>query len=327
MKTGAFVISLDFELRWGTHLWDGKHNYDENILGAREAIPKMLSVFERYNIHVTWAIVGALFAEKREDLLRIVDNYFSSPEEREVMVSFIDECENLKEDEKSDPTHFALSLIKEIKRANNQEIGLHTFSHFFCLDNVDNNDFLKKDTLAALELMHTQGVYPTSFVFPKNQFTSNVLTDLYNAGLRNFRGNEAHVLYKESSSAKETIFRRMLRLIDSYYNISGYHTYTLDSCFEGQMFNIPSSRFLRPYCRSLRLFEKAKIARIKNAMTYASKHGEIYHLWFHPHNFGKNTNENMDNLKEICEHFQYLQKKYGFISCTMSETMKLSKGE
>src|SRR5262245_13071649 len=58
---GALVISLDFELHWGVRdkrPVDG--SYRENLLGAREAIPRMLDLFEEFGIAATWATVGFL---------------------------------------------------------------------------------------------------------------------------------------------------------------------------------------------------------------------------------------------------------------------------
>ena len=54
-----------------------------------------------------------------------------------------------------------------------------------------------------------------------------------------------------------------------------------------------------------------------NEMTMAAKKGEIYHLWWHPHNFGINLYENMNNLKLILEHFKKLQAQYAFGNQTM----------
>jgi hypothetical protein len=56
-----------------------------------------------------------------------------------------------------------------------------------------------------------------------------------------------------------------------------------------------------------------------NEMTYAAKNNEIYHLWWHPHNFGVDTSENMKNLTSLLKHYQFLHSKYGFTSLTMQE--------
>ena len=56
---GIFTISLDFELHWGVHDQRPLAAYARNLLGAREAIPRMLELFDA--IALTWATVGLLF--------------------------------------------------------------------------------------------------------------------------------------------------------------------------------------------------------------------------------------------------------------------------
>lgn len=56
-----------------------------------------------------------------------------------------------------------------------------------------------------------------------------------------------------------------------------------------------------------------------NEMTYAAKKKELYHLWWHPHNFGVNIKENMENLTVLLNHYQFLHEKYGFANLTMKE--------
>ena len=53
-------------------------------------------------------------------------------------------------------------------------------------------------------------------------------------------------------------------------------------------------------------------------MTHAAKQNLVYHLWWHPHNFGINQAENIAFLNRILDHYQLLNKKYGFKSYTMS---------
>lgn len=42
--------------------------YRPNLLGARRAVPRMLDLFEEFDIGVTWATVGFLFARSRQEL-------------------------------------------------------------------------------------------------------------------------------------------------------------------------------------------------------------------------------------------------------------------
>ena len=119
----------------------------------------------------------------------------------------------------------------------------------------------------------------------------------------------------------ESPLHRIFRLLDAYINISGHNTYKpemlLDS--ENNIVNIRSSRFLRSYSKKLKFLESLKLNRIKNGMYHAAKYNEIYHLWWHPHNFGTNTEENFIALEEIFKTFDELNRSYDFESITMSD--------
>jgi hypothetical protein len=52
-------------------------------------------------------------------------------------------------------------------------------------------------------------------------------------------------------------------------------------------------------------------------MTHAAKKGEVYHLWWHPHNFGRNTEANFHFLEKVLKHFKRLKQEYGFKSLSM----------
>jgi len=66
---GEFVISLDFELLWGLRDHATRDSYGANVLGGREAIPRILDLFERHGICATRATVGLLMTENRDELL------------------------------------------------------------------------------------------------------------------------------------------------------------------------------------------------------------------------------------------------------------------
>ena len=66
---GALVISLDFERHWGVR--DKKRvngPYKAKLEGEWEAITKILKTFREFEIAATWATVGFLFADSREQM-------------------------------------------------------------------------------------------------------------------------------------------------------------------------------------------------------------------------------------------------------------------
>ncbi|MCP4047428.1 MAG: polysaccharide deacetylase, partial [Gammaproteobacteria bacterium] len=67
-EKGIFTVSLDFELYWGFRDKRTIREYEENLRGVEKAIEGTLGLFDKYDIHATWAIVGFLFAQDIEEL-------------------------------------------------------------------------------------------------------------------------------------------------------------------------------------------------------------------------------------------------------------------
>jgi phenylacetate-coenzyme A ligase PaaK-like adenylate-forming protein len=82
--------------------------------------------------------------------------------------------------------------------------------------------------------------------------------------------------------------------------------------------DIPSSRFLRPFSKKLKILDSLRLNRIKSGMTYAAKNKLTYHLWWHPHNFGVNQIENFEFLDKVLTHYKTLNTKFNFQSYTMT---------
>ena len=84
------------------------------------------------------------------------------------------------------------------------------------------------------------------------------------------------------------------------------------------MVNVIGNRMLRPFNQII-LLNKLMLKRIKDEMLFAAKNNKNYHLWWHPHNFGINIEDNLNNLSEILDQYKYLNEHYGMCSATMSE--------
>src|SRR3546814_17983972 len=55
-------------------------------------------------------------------------------------------------------------------------------------------------------------------------------------------------------------------------------------------------------------------------MRQAAISGSVFHLWWHPHNFGADIAENMAFLRRILESYRQLADEYGMTSATLAET-------
>ncbi len=324
---GYFVISLDFELFWGMTDKETLASYGPHVLGEQLAIPRILALFESYGIHATWATVGMLMARSKEELLSLLPPPHLQPTYSDMRMSTYTylETEKIGNNESDDPYHFGSSLVKMIQSTPYQTIGNHTFSHYYCIDGEDNTpQIFLRDLEAHRQIARTYGIDTTSIVFPRNQASLQVLDACTQFGITSYRGTEQHFLYKPRKDTEQTLFIRGLRLLDHYFNISGHHTYALPSKYAG-LVNIPASRFLRPWNSHLRFIEWLRLRRIKNSMTVAAKRGEIFHLWWHPHNFGVHLERNITFLDQILRHYTYLHTTYSWQSATMEEVADITK--
>jgi peptidoglycan/xylan/chitin deacetylase (PgdA/CDA1 family) len=313
---GIFVISLDFELHWG--VWDvtTKEKYGANVLGVKEVIPRLLDLFALYNVKATFATVGFLFAKNKQELLSYVPDNKPAYTNSSYNV-YLKELGLTGNDETDDPHHFGYSLFEKIKQSPH-EIGTHTFCHYYCLEEGQTAAEFDADIKAAKKIAAANNVALTSIVFPRNQVNEEYLPVLLENNIPVYRGNPTSWIYKPRKFAAEILFIRLCRLLDTYLPISGYNTHKVTK-EEGLPVNIPASRFLKPYNKNLSWLEKIKLQRIMNEMTEAAKNNELYHLWWHPHNFGLHITENIAGLTIILNHYQELNKKYGVVNQTMKE--------
>jgi hypothetical protein len=322
MNNGNFVISLDFELMWGVFDQKSLNTYGENVIGVHEVLPKILDTFERFNIRATVALVGFLFYENKKHLL--FDQPDNLPEYFDVNLNPYDYISKHNLDENLGKYYFAPQLIEIIKKYSNIEIASHTFSHYLCLEPGQTIIQFESDFKKFISIAKKNNIQISSIVFPRNQYSDEYLNFCYNNNILAYRGNENSWYYKPMASKSQHIFTKIFRLIDTYLNLSGHNCYDLTfiNKKKGHPLNIPSSRFLRPFNNKLIMFERLRLNRIKNSMTYAAKNNLTYHLWWHPHNFGKDIDSNIFFLEKILQHYIFLNKNYDFKSESMSRIAK-----
>jgi peptidoglycan/xylan/chitin deacetylase (PgdA/CDA1 family) len=316
-KDGILTISLDFELYWGVRDKFSLEQYEERLAGVRKAVPEMLERFEARGIHATWATVGFIFYPDREEAKQNLPAVRPGYANSELSpYPYVETAEAL--DTRAD-LHFAPDLVDRIRDTPGQEVGTHTFSHYYCLEPGQDGSAFEADLEAAVRAANRHDLELRSLVFPRNQFNDAYLGLCSNSGIRCYRGNERSALYRNGYLENEPLYVRALRLLDSYINLTGDHIYDLKELKNGLPHNIPSSRFLRPYSNRLERLEPLKYKRIASGLTRAARTGRLYHLWWHPHNFGTDLGPNLASLDRILDHFDSLRSAYGMRSLNMSE--------
>jgi peptidoglycan/xylan/chitin deacetylase (PgdA/CDA1 family) len=317
---GVFVVSLDFELHWGLRDRVSVDGYRENLEGVRRAVPALLALFREYDVHATWATVGMLFCETRDEL------FAAAPERRpryadRALSPYPTLADEAGASERDDPVHFAPSLIRAIAATPGQEIGTHTFSHYYCLEDGGDEPAFRDDLRAAEQVQARLlgGGPPRSLVFPRNQFRAEYLRACADAGIRAFRGNLPSWLYEGRPEARESWLRRGARLVDAYVPLSGDNSTPLDWARASEPRNVRASRFLRPWSRRLRWLEPLRARRIVRDVERAAAGGRLYHLWWHPHNFGANLDENLQFLRGVLARVRALRASHGLRCLNMGE--------
>lgn len=310
----SLIISLDFELFWGVRDSRGEE-YFETLKNVHEVIPQLLILFEKYDISCTWASVGALFAESYEDFNIHKPSIVPSYEEQKFSpfndlgyISSID-----------DKLLFAPQLISAIKNAPKQEFASHTFSHYYALEKGQTEKEFEADLEACNTIASNLKTKMTSLVFPRNQFNSAYLKICKKLGYTAYRGNPKHWAYQAESRENRSLLKRIFRLVDCYLPFSGSLRQEVKKDAASEMIDVPASIFFRPYSPKLSFFDGLKLWRLKWSMTRTAKKGGVFHLWWHPHNFGKYTDENLKQVEILLKHYELLNKKYNFQSNTMEQ--------
>lgn len=311
MNKGKLVISLDFELVWGVfdHIkLSDKVTYFDN---TRTVLPKMLACFEKYGMEVTWATVGMLFNENWEEWMSNI------PEQKPTYTTTkLDAYAYGMNHQKSglDRFFFAPELIRQIQQTPGQELASHTYSHYYCLEEGQTKEQFEDDLKLVVKMAQQVNAKMQSLVFPRNQWNPSYLSSCLQNGLTQARSNPSVWFWENPNQA--TLTTKLFRTGDAYLPLSSM-VYGAEQVIKSEVTAQPASRFLRPH-HGFYVLNALRLQRIKNEMTTAAQQGKVYHLWWHPHNFGDFPEASMQALNEIAALYQVLNEKYGMQSVSMA---------
>ena len=314
---GTLIVSLDFELFWGMLDCATLESYGSNVLGGRKAIPQLLQLFEKYGIHATWATVGFLFAENYAELKSYFPRNHDRPGYEATVLDPYAWFSKIGEDEKSAPCFYGASLIRQVAQAPGQEIGSHTFCHYYCREKGQTPEQFAADMAAAKAIGKAKGYDLTSVIMPRNQCEPEYTEVLRKLDFTAYRDEENDWIHEK---VKFRPLLRALRLLDVYLPLTGQGGYVPKE--ENGIWNLVGSRMYKPIFPALSFLEGVKLRRIKKQMLHAAKNGLTFHLWWHPHNVGVRTEEHLRQLEEIFSYYQQLKEKYGMQSKNMREAAR-----
>ncbi|MCK5027255.1 MAG: polysaccharide deacetylase family protein [Candidatus Pacebacteria bacterium] len=310
MKKGVFTISIDYEFAWGYADKKLTRSDRERIEGEVKIVERLLTLFEKYNIPATWAIVGHLlecdcnwekklphseyprpiFTEEKRDW------FFQHPEKGDLQdVLWFD----------------TKGLIKKIAGSKvNHEIGSHSYAHIIYNKSLTNGLAIGVD-IENMKRIHTKHNLPyDSFVFPRN--IGSYHTQLAKAGVKYYRGNSRKWYSGFSGSVC-----RIGHLVDQFLP---FGRVVVPCVHSSGLINVPDSMLLlgrnglRKTIKSSWVVRKA-LAGIKKA----ARQKKVFHLWFHPSNFSYDTETQFRIFEEILKEVKHLQVKGSLDVMTMCE--------
>ena len=315
MDKGAFILSLDFEGLWGSiggHTEPQVKAFADSVSRNPVVIPRLLSLFEKYKIHCTWAVVGAMLCKNKEEVLNLLSD---DVKYQAWGISMKDYISNIE----ADDVYFFPELIKRVKNCPNQEVGSHTFTHFYANETGVTVEMLRQEMELSRTVLDDLGTEAKTLIMPRNQVEGLDNDVLKKTGFTVLRG-------RAGGQFQNKKVKKVMNFADAYFPLIR-RPFVLSDIGKGDIQNVKASILFRPYFKKLGFIEPLKLWRIKLAMKKAAKRGECFHLWFHPHNVANNMDRNFATLESIFKYYDQLNKKYGFRSVTMSECSALAKSE
>lgn len=315
-RSGALVISLDFELHWGTRDHVSRDDLAYRFVAdERSAVHDLISVFVQRNIRATWATVGFLFASTLEELQPHLPSL--RPAYRHPQLDPY--RETVGPDEDHDPEHLAGSIVDLIATSPGQEVGSHTFSHYYCLEPGQDDATFRADLAAAQAVAAVRGLKLSSLVLPRNQWNPAYTDAVLDLGFRCIRGNQLSWAHRATPGRGDAV-RRAARLADTYVGLSPPPTTSWSEVvLPSGLCDVPASAFLRPHNPRRRQLEPLQRARLRSGMQEAARTGRIFHLWWHPHNFVQNRRQNLSLLEHLLDFYDELSRTEGMQTLTMCD--------
>ena len=315
----TFMVSLDFELYWGTRDLESLRDCRRRTANMQSVVASLLKTFREHEVHATWATVGFLFSRNREELLETLPPV--KPDYASAVLSPYRDLDSIGTDEQVEPACYAVSAIREIERTPFQEVGTHTFSHYYCLEDGQTAAAFESDLAAARKAAARRNIQLRSIVFPRNQVNAGYLPYCQAQGIICYRGAGSSWMYTTRKRSDETFLRRASRIANAYVKISGHHSVPMETIMQqGAPFDFPGTTHLRPPLMMEEPWRSCALRRIYQGLDYAARNGHLYHLWFHPEDFaGPLLNKKIEVLSRVFEHYSKLRAGQQIESLNMGE--------
>jgi len=300
LKKGTFTISIDTELAWGKRSIGGLPIVLKNADKIPGLVRDMLTIFDRYGLHATWAVVGHLMLENAAAKSKYPAGTFKCAGSVE--------CD----DPAQQRFWYGHGLLKDILACpTSQEVGCHSFYHTNAGSaGLTTGQYADELKLCQEVALREFGIHLDSFVFPRNRVAH--LDALQEAGFRYYRSHHDRSWYSGLPQSIKGYGRNMdalLALPPSVWPPVESNGLISSS---GSMFLAINPRF--GYSHRLR----AK--KILRGLDRAARTGKDFHLWFHEFDPLIDREGYLAVLEEVGAHYQDLKRRNLLESRCMRDT-------
>ncbi len=299
LSCGAFTLSLDFELLWGTQDLVGPEGFKNACLfERRRVLDDLLALLHEFEIAATWCVVGHLFLDqcdgKHADLAR--------PSHAWLRNDWFHHDPGGHED--SDSLFLGKSLVEKILACRTgQEIGFHSFSHVIWGDPGCSREVAESEMRACLAASRWVDSPKVSFVFPRNRVAH--LDVLAANGMRVFRGPGPRWYERDDRPGP---LGRLAHLFEVALGTPA-PTVLPEATPEG-LVNLPGSMIYLPAHGVRGLIPTGRrVRRALAGLEDAAARRRVFHLWFHPTNLFDHFPSMMTGLRTIFEATRRLRDR------------------
>lgn len=266
MAHGILTISIDLELAWGN--WDNLSNYHVLNVKAfeRKVTSRLLEIFDRYEVAVTWAFVAALLDENSASKM---------PGDKDLW--------------------YAPDIFEKICASKvSHDLGSHGGRHRYFVD------MTKQQAIEDLEFasyIHAKnGNKISSFVYPRNKVAHTDL--LIDQGIKVYRGEDSS--WHDSIRNRQVHLGRVANLVDKMLPIAPR---TVLPIADKGLCNLPGSMLFLGR-KGLRRFAPPQVmhTKLEKGLRSAILEESIFHLWFHPSNFWHEPEQQFKIFERFIAH-------------------------
>jgi len=301
LSKGVFLLDIEVELAWG--MIDEKINKGKvrnSSQKVRIYLEDIICLLEKYEIPVTWGILGHVVLEHCECRLGVAHPEMPRPSYKWIERDWYahDPCKNLTEE----PAFYGRDITDRIVEHTSKtkiahDIACHSFSHQLFGDHGCTEEVAQAEVKRCIKLIEENyGIRPKVFIFPRDY--PGHFNVMKRNGIIAFRGEIPHAItYLESGGGTSNSMREYTS--KAAYFASFYFAIpppVVSPKKEHGLINIPASM-----CYNKKPFIPHRLinAKAKKGIEGAIKEQKIFHLYTHLMNFGE-----VSRIKKFFEGFE-----------------------